>query len=195
MLSLATLPFATLIPFLVLQSSAPFTSENEDVRPVLPGIPNVRIVHYDVEGRTLAKIRRSIDAIRPTDPNDGTRVDGLSRWDYLWRWHQGSDGVCRATMDDVTFTASITLPRLADARASPKVREEFDRYLQSLLAHEDGHVRYAWEHRSDVVEAINGADCLTAGAAAQAALDAVMAHDVAYDRATDHGSATIPKLR
>ena len=83
------------------------------------------------------------------------------------------------------------LPRLADGDAPPEMRARFERYLQSLLEHEDGHVRYAWNHRADVAAAINRAGCTGAARAAQRATDAIAAHDIAYDKATDHGATTI----
>jgi predicted secreted Zn-dependent protease len=157
-------------------------------------IPNVTLAPYDVAGRNLEAIRKAIDAARPTDPNDATRVDGLTRWAYRWSWHRDARGACHAADEDVTFSATVTVPRLVDDRASTRVREHFDRYLQSLLAHEDGHVRYAWEHRGDIAVAINAATCATAGAAAQAALKTIAAHDAAYDKATRHGADVILRL-
>ena len=35
-----------------------------------------------------------------------------------------------------------------------RVRERFDRFRATLLAHEDGHVRYAWDHRGNVADAL-----------------------------------------
>lgn len=157
-------------------------------------IPNVTIASYEVAGRDAAAIRRSIDGARPTDTHDGKRVDGLTTWAYQWRWHRDAHGTCTVAPEDVVFRATVAVPRLADGSAAPKLRERFDRYLQSLLAHEDGHVRNAWEHRGDIVAAINQATCATADAAAKAALKAIAAHDIEYDKATRHGSTTILPL-
>lgn len=160
----------------------------------LTEIPNVTVIPYDVGGRNLPAVRRSIDAARPTDPNDGKRTDGLSRWQYQWRWQRDEQGRCTVAPEDIIFSATVTVPRLADSRAPTKLRERFDRYLQSLLAHEDGHIRYAWDHRGEITAAINTATCATADAAGQAALKAIAAHDIAYDKATDHGAKTILPL-
>lgn len=159
-------------------------------------IPNVVFVRYDVRGRSPAAIRTSINAARPTDPNDAKRVDGLSRSFLEWSWREigegrGNKGRCLASADDVRFSATVTIPRLVDPSVSPSVRAHFERYRQSLLDHEEGHVRYVWEHRGEVVAAINAAGCAGAGAAALTAFAGIAAHDVAYDKATDHGASTI----
>lgn len=154
-------------------------------------IPNVTIVTYDVTGGNPAAVRRSIDAARPTDPNDGLRVDGLSRYEFRWSWHDDGNGKCSADAQDVLFSATVTIPGLTNRDASAKLREQFNRFRQSLLGHEEGHIRYAWNHRGDIAAAINTASCATASAAARAALKAIAEHDIAYDKATRHGATTI----
>ena len=159
------------------------------------GVPHVRIEEYAVSGRSVAAIRRSIDAARPTDPNDGTRVDGLSRWNISWRWRRDATGRCSATLDDILFSAVVTVPRLADTDVPARVLERFDRFRATLLAHEDGHVRYAWDHRGNVADALNTAGCDRINEAGMAALRKIGEHDVAYDKATRHGADIITPLR
>ncbi|MBI0475092.1 DUF922 domain-containing protein [Sphingomonas sp. MA1305] len=175
----------------ILVLSAQAMPIGHETRGPFDGIPGVTIVDYDVAGRTPKAIRHSIDAARPTDTNDGTRVDGLSRWNVRWRWQNDGRGHCSTTQEDISFSATVTVPRLSDAKVSPAVQEQFDRYRKSLLAHEEGHVRYAWDHRNDIVKAINTAGCDKAGAAAKAALAIIASHDVAFDRETHHGGSTI----
>jgi predicted secreted Zn-dependent protease len=160
----------------------------------LEGIPNVTVIPYDVVGNSSKAVRRSIDAVRPTDPNDGKRVDGLSRWNYRYKWRCDGQGKVTTTLDDIVFSAEVKIPRLADDGASSKLREQFDHYLQTLLAHEDGHVRYAWDSRDEILAAISSATCATAKVAAQAAVDEIKAHDVEYDTITGHGRTTIAPL-
>lgn len=170
--------------------SALFPATVTDVVTPFADIPNVTITPYDVTGRNAAAVRRAIDAVRPTDPHDGQRVDGLSHYEFRWRWHGGGQGKCTAAPEDVTFSATVTIPRLAEDDAPSRLREQFGRYLQSLLVHEEGHIRYAYEHRGDIAAAINAATCDTAKAAAMAALKTIAAHDIEYDRVTRHGRTT-----
>ncbi|MCA1197992.1 DUF922 domain-containing Zn-dependent protease [Sphingomonas sp. R647] len=154
-------------------------------------IPGVTINYYEVSGRDPAAIRRSINRVRPTDQADGQRVDGLVAWDYRWRWRDNGEGKCESSLDDITFSATVTIPRLNDPKVSPKVREHFNRYLISLIAHEDGHIRNAWVRRREVVDAINSAGCAGAASAAESAARAIAAYDVTFDRETNHGIKTI----
>lgn len=153
-------------------------------------IPNVTVKYYDVTGTTSAEVRRSVDAAQPRDPNDGLGVDALTQWQFDLSWEAGKKGKCHATLDNIKFSATVRVPRLADRNAPADLRARFDRYLKSLLDHEDGHVRYAWEHRGDIAKAINGVKCKAAARAAEKATNALAAHDLASDKATDHGRTT-----
>ncbi|WP_404368280.1 DUF922 domain-containing protein [Sphingomonas sp. MMS24-J45] len=187
----------TILLFLAAVPAEPVSTPPEDTAKIevpFASLPNVTITYYDVTGRDAASVRRSIDAMRPSDPNDKRPVDGLSNIQFRWRWRSDAKGVCTASPDDVTFSATVTVPRLVGDRISADLRRRFDRYLQSLLAHEDGHVRYAWIHRDEIATAINTASCATANAAAQAALQKINAYNIAFDKTTRHGATTILPL-
>ncbi|WP_082450228.1 DUF922 domain-containing protein [Sphingomonas sp. Leaf231] len=187
--------FGSLAAYVALSTPLPSTvvvTGSSEATPPFANLPNVTIVPYTVEGKNTTAVRKSIDKARPTDPNDGTRVDGLSRYDFRWRWRNDGHGRCTATPEDISFSATVTVPRLSSD--DPRLQVRFDRYYNSLLAHEDGHVRYAWDHRTEIAAAINSATCATATAAAQAALDSISAHDIAYDKASRHGMTTIVPL-
>ena len=176
----------------MLLSSTVVLTDPSEVVPPFADLPNVTIVPYGVGGRDTAAVRKSIDKARPTDPNDGMRVDGLSRYDFRWRWRNDGQGRCTAAPEDISFSATVTVPRLDSD--DPKLRVRFNRYLNSLLAHEDGHIRYAWEHRANIAAAISSATCATANAAAQDALKSISAHDISYDKATRHGATSVVSL-
>ncbi|MBO9497893.1 MAG: DUF922 domain-containing protein [Novosphingobium sp.] len=167
------------------------TAAHAEVSIPFADIPPAAVAYYDVTGTTPAEIRASIDAARPRDPNDRKGVDGLTSWEFNVVWKVDEKGRCVTTLADLNFHATVRVPRLVDGDAPPEMRARFERYLQSLLEHEDGHVRYAWDHRADVAAAINKAGCTGAARAAQRATDAIAAHDIAYDKATDHGATTI----
>lgn len=189
MLALICNSLAGRITLSALLSSAAIVTLAGNADAPFADVPNVTIVTYDVTGRDTGAVRRSIDKARPTDPNDGMRVDGLSHYDFRWRWHDDGHGKCSALPEETLFSATVTVPRLVGGE--PRLREQFERFLRSLLAHEDGHIRYAWDHRGDITAAINSATCATANAAAHEALKAISAHDIAYDKATRHGAATV----
>jgi predicted secreted Zn-dependent protease len=152
------------------------------------GIPNLELVYYDVSGRTVDEIRRSLDARQPRDPNDGTRVAALSSWSMRWGWRARSGGGCDLSKPSIDFRARTLLPRLVGERdLDPALRARWRAFLAAVHAHEARHVRYAYDHRRDVAAAIRASDCANADAAAAAAVRAIAQRDFDYDRATRHG--------
>lgn len=152
------------------------------------GIPNVEIAYYDVTGKTPAAIRDSMNLLRPTDLNDGAKVDALNRWSFSWSYPRDADGACMLAQAELEFQAEVRLPRLADPAVVPEsVRQRWQRYMTALEAHEAAHVRHAFEGRASVLEALRNADCATATDAGRSAIAQLTRWDVEYDRRTRHG--------
>ena len=162
----------------------------------LAGIPDVDIQYYDVSGRNAREIREAMNRVRPTDPNDGHRVDALSRWRMGMGWPRRGPDVCLLDQARVRFQASVLMPRLVNAEALPAaVRARWQAYIAALEVHEAGHIRHAYENMPTVLAAIRASDCARAEEAGRAAIRAVGAWDAEYDRATRHGAtqgATFP---
>ncbi|MEN2786709.1 DUF922 domain-containing protein [Sphingomonas qilianensis] len=151
--------------------------------------PDVTISYYDVHGGDRAAIRAAMRKARPTDPNDGQRVDALTRVVLRWSWPI-ENGACRLPDAAVRFAATVTLPRLADpAIVAPRVRADWAAYLAQLVAHERTHLRHGYEGRDEILAVIKAATCDTANAAAQAALRRIQERDRMFDRATEHSKA------
>jgi predicted secreted Zn-dependent protease len=154
----------------------------------LDGVPNVDVQYYDVAGRSFDEIRNAMNAARPTEANDGQRVDALTRWYLRWRWPRQPDGTCLLDRVEVTFSATMQMPRLADPAHLPRqVLARWQAYMAALQIHEQGHVRHAWENMESVARAIRASDCANATAAGRAATRALARWDVDYDRQTRHG--------
>jgi predicted secreted Zn-dependent protease len=129
-----------------------------------------------------------MNAARPTDVNDGQRVDALTRWSVRWRWPRRPDGTCQLDRTEVTFGATMQMPRLADPDHLPRdVRTRWQAYMAALQTHEQGHVRHAFENIGSVLQAIQSSDCTHATEAGRAATQALAHWDVDYDRQTRHG--------
>lgn len=180
-----SLVVAAPVAALALVVAAPVAAQAGDA---LAGLPGLTVTFYDVDGQDAAAVRAAMNAVRPTDRNDGERVDALSHWTIRWRWAGHGRGGCNLRAATVRVRAAVMLPRLAHPETVPApLLARWDRYRRALEAHEAGHVRYAYDHRAAVLAAIRGATCATAAAAARAALAAIKAHDIDYDRDTDHG--------
>lgn len=162
----------------------------------LAGIPNVEIQYYDVSGRNPREIREAMNRLRPADPNDGQRVDALTRWTMRFGWPRGGPAGCQLDRAQGMFTAVVQMPRLANIDAVPaSVRARWQIYIAALETHEAGHVRHAFESVATVLAAIRASDCASAPQARQAAVHVAGAWDADYDRATRHGAtqgATFP---
>jgi predicted secreted Zn-dependent protease len=153
---------------------------------VIDATPGVTVAYYDVSGTDVPAIRAAMLDARPTDPNDGKRVDAVTRTQLRWSWPLTKRG-CRLQRATVTFSAIVILPRLADPAVPGSIRAGWAAYLARLEAHELTHLRYGFDGRLDVLAAIKAATCRTADAAARAALAKIQQRDIAFDRATDHG--------
>ena len=172
--------------------AAPGAAQSTDV---FAGIPGVGFTYYDVGGDDPEAIQRSMAANRVVDPHDGTHTDAVSNWYYSWR------GKSRAvasgcTVSDVRigFVAIVRLPRLL-SHVTPDLKARWDGYIAAVERHEAGHVRYAWEHRGDLANAIRAARCGRADAAAKAVIARIDAWQARYDIETQHGKtqgAVIP---
>jgi predicted secreted Zn-dependent protease len=173
---------------LAFAAATPGAAEPPPATGPFAGIPDVDIQYYDVTGRNAREIREAMNRVRPTDPNDGQRVDALSRWRMGWGWPGRGAAVCQLDRARVMFNAIVLLPRLANADALPAaLRARWQAYMAAVEVHEAGHIRHAYEAMPAVLAAIRASDCANAQEAGRAAVRAAGAFDPEYDRATRHG--------
>jgi len=167
-------------PFTSLQVSEPDVS-------TLSALPNTTLTYYDVPGTDARAIRTYMDEHGAVDPNDGTINDAVTDWYIRWRWPV-VNGVCNLAEVEMTFSGDVVLPRLSEAdRLSQADRDDWNRYMTALIAHEADHLRHAYENMEDVAAAIRGASCEDANDAGAAAIRVLTQFDIDYDRETQHG--------
>lgn len=177
------MPRAAFLPLML----AACGSAAQPVSDAFAGVPGVTLERYAVSGTTADAVRRSMNARRPVDPNDGTRVDAGTRLRIDWRWKGDGRGQCDLSTLQVSFSARVTMPQLADRRAPAALRIKWTRFVDSLAQHEGTHVRHAWERVPIIAAAIRNGPCAGANARGDAALARVLAWDRDYDRRTNHG--------
>jgi predicted secreted Zn-dependent protease len=151
------------------------------------GVPGVVVTRYPVTGTTADAVRRSMNARRPTDPNDGTRVDAITQLRFDWHWRGDRRGKCDLDTLQVKLTARVVLPQLVDRRAPPALRRKWTGFVGALAQHEATHVRHAYERVPVVAAAIRNGSCEGINDRGNAALAQVLAWDRDYDRRTNHG--------
>ena len=157
---------------------------------------NLRKETYLVTGDTASELRDDLDRKRPPSP-DGRRFDANVLWSLTWSFHFDSQPrACGLTDATVDLQMLVRLPVLApDAEPSDAVHQRWDDFAVLLETHEAGHVdnyvsgAQALQDAFAAVEPAATCDELRATLAdmGAAAIDAIRAADLDYDRRTDHG--------
>jgi predicted secreted Zn-dependent protease len=165
---------------------------------------NLRKEVYAVSGDNASELRSDLDRKRPPSP-DGRRFDANVLWSLTWSFHFDLQSrACALTDATVDLQMLVRLPVLAAGAApSQAVRERWEDFALLLETHEAGHVdtyfdgaRRLQDAFADVQPAAS-CDELRAVLAdvGAAAIEAIRAADIEYDRLTDHGrtqGATFP---
>lgn len=148
--------------------------------------PGTRLKYYLVEGIEPAGINASmreqdLAGKQAGKEKDGRFAVGVTQWSAHWRWPVWSDGRCDLSKLELDFDVTVTLPQLADERASPEVRRQWGNFVADVVAHEAEHVRLIHQHKPKIIEAIQSASCDTAAAAGNAAVARLAAANDQFD--------------
>ena len=157
--------------------------------PELAAMPGIVLVGYPVSGGNPRNIRASINRSRPRVAGQEP-FDGMTVWSYSTRWRGSSEGGCDPTTAEVTVNVVITLPELTNRQAlSRSERENWDRYLSRLGAHEQNHARIALAGIDQLRTFMSGAPNCETMLAARAQIDAAIRDaNRQYDETTRHGA-------
>jgi predicted secreted Zn-dependent protease len=146
-----------------------------------------KIIYYDIEGATEEELRAQLDQLGPVD-SSGYKGDALAEWFISWNWPGYGTDNCDLSQAEVSYTVKVIFPHWTPPEdASNNLVIKWFNYTYNLAKHEQGHVDYVVTNYQIVGEAIKGATCETADAAAEAALEPLRAFDLEYDRQTGHG--------
>jgi predicted secreted Zn-dependent protease len=152
-------------------------------------IEHAQIIYYDITGSTASELRVSMNKSRPKDPYDGNKpVDAYTDWYISWNWPGYGTDHCDLSAAVVEYKIKVFIPRWnPPAEASSQLIAKWEKYIESLVLHEKGHVENIFKNYLSVKTAIQSATCSTAEAAAQKALEPLRKFDSSYDRETKHG--------
>lgn len=143
---------------------------------------------YAIRGSTPEALRQQLTANGPREPN-GQAFDALTTWSVAWSWPVFLDGSCALNQARITLQATVTLPRWTPPPDSdPVLVHHWEQYLNALAQHEATHVALARGDLPTLAQAIHGATCATASAAATAVLAQMRQHQGTYDALTAHGA-------
>lgn len=106
-----------------------------------------KVNYYHVRGTTLDELRKDVFSRGPLDKAKGQRFAGWTEWRIQWQFDRRNVPQGCAVEKAVTKTeVDYTLPRWTDAdHAPPEVRETWNRFLEALTVHEEGHGQLARE--------------------------------------------------
>ena len=151
-------------------------------------IPEATIVYYEIGGSTENELRAQLDELGPVDFS-GYKGDAVTEWYISWYWPGYGSEDCNLSEAEVSYTVKVIFPRWTPPADAPNnlVIKWFN-YTYKLAKHEKGHVDYVVANYQIVLEAIKGATCETADAAAETALEPLRAFDLEYDLQTGHGA-------
>ncbi|MCX7839296.1 MAG: DUF922 domain-containing protein [Anaerolineae bacterium] len=101
-----------------------------------------RVVTYDVSGKTINEISKSLEANAMPDPAEpGSRYYALTRWQLASDWAmRPSLRGCEVVDGKVMVAITMTLPALVTPNVPTDVRQRFDTFMEKTVLHESDHV-------------------------------------------------------
>lgn len=156
----------------------------------------IKYDYYDVRGSTAGELKEGMK-IYGVRWNDGKRYDAFTGWYVEWGYVFNSMGNLCA-IEKVSTKVSVTyfLPRWKDSDgADPGLQERWDRFIDALRRHEEGHKEIAVEAALEIEKGVarlnsyKGCNALRniADATAQEIIQIFIAQQEAYDERTKHG--------
>lgn len=161
--------------------------------PTLAGLPGLSVTYYDVSGKNVPEIHKSLSRAAPRGAVSGKSLPATSGWTLAARakWTQ-TGKACALTSVELNFTVTASLPRLAaDPTRPPPVQAAWDDYADRLEARQAEQLRFAYDRQADVVTAIRRSGCIGWEAAATTAIARIRAQQAAAFKREER---TQPKL-
>jgi predicted secreted Zn-dependent protease len=140
--------------------------------PALVGVPNIEVTYYQVTGKDVPEIHRSLAKAAPRDGETGRRLPATSSWSMSAgaKWTRTGQR-CELTAVDLRFAAKASLPRLlVTEETPPAVLALWNDYVARLEARQAAQLRFAYDRQSSVEQAIRRSGCYGWEAAATAAI-------------------------
>jgi predicted secreted Zn-dependent protease len=138
----------------------------------LADLPNTTIRYYDVTGKDIASVNRSIAKHRPTAPGASLAPASLA-WSVKATFEQRTEnGQCNVTAARATLTATADLPRLANEQAlEGRMVERWRHYAAELEASQMVILVFVYSHLDQVEKAMLASSCNSARGAGTAAVE------------------------
>lgn len=135
-------------------------------------LPNVAVTYYDVAGRDIAEIHKTLAKAAPKDPETQHVLPATSSWTVAIAVKSLTTGKrCQVTGATLTFHGQATMPRLLPNKDRPApVSAAFAAYVAKLEERQAAQLGFAHDRMGEIEQAIRGSRCDKSEAAADAAL-------------------------
>lgn len=154
-------------------------------------IADAQVEYYDVEGRDAGALLASLNA------RSGGGFHGTGTWYLSYQFRtRAAPGGCAVDELTTKLDLKLRLPRWSPpSNAAPGLAASWERYINALRAHEDGHLQTGRDFETAFRRAASGIsapDCGAVDAALRARFDAMLEQarqrDRDYDARTSHGA-------
>ena len=151
----------------------------------LKDLPNTTVRYFDVTGKNLKAINKSITAAQQPD-SSGRAAATATTWAVDTTFNKlTSAGQCKVTDAKATFSATVGLPRLvAEKGHSPELLAYWRNYLANIETMQAASLWFVYERVPEVEKAILASSCDGAQAAANAAVQRLRAQAAEHRRAS-----------
>lgn len=147
----------------------------------LKDVPNLNIRYYDVAGKNLKAVSKTLTEQRPKDAK-GQPITAATNWTIETAFHRRTtNGQCKIVDAHATVTATVDLPRLLnDAKFPPRDLLSWQNFLANLEVTAAGKLWFVQDHAGDIEKAVLASSCEGAQAAGAAAIERLRAQAAAF---------------
>ena len=188
----------TLLLLLIVPSSALALGQSSTAYPRQGLTVNTRTVRYQIQGDTVGALSEQMGQLGTLDKRSGVRYAGSLKWAYRWRInYRFSSGKCRVKRAAIRLDLKYTLPSWwPSSSASPDLVGNWDRFLEAVRGHENGHGALAIAGGRTMLKKLRALSPRYSCSALNTAAKRVFAREServstvedAYDARTDHGA-------
>lgn len=134
---------------------------------------NLEYDYYSANANPERKLSAILNEASPISKN-GKVYYGYTKWriDWHYEWKITEEGQFRISKVQTTLKCKVTLPKLSGATTKEQ-RDEFDRFLQALNVHEQGHLDYAKQASVEIEKRISSMAPMDSSESLSSAADAI----------------------
>ena len=152
--------------------------------------------NYTIQGSTVAELRQQMNQLGPIDKSTGKHFDAYTHWYVSTNYrYQPVGNQCKIYTATVKIDVTFTMPRWnAPAKSSSDLKKRWNRYINLLQTHENGHKNHGIGAGNAVLKSLNSIVAQSCGQIngianqrTQTILKQYSQQDIQYDLRTQHG--------